>query len=209
MAKKLLVRRFLEFPKIYSWFENIISRKDGRLSFTKTYIGDVSGKRVLDLGCGTADILGTFNSEACYVGIDNNRKYINSNKARFKARETCRFYYTDLNTYAKRTKQLFDIVLMIGVLHHISDDEVESAMESIKKLLAPGGIFISADCCYVKGMNPIARFLCMMDRGEYVRYVSDYIKMQKEFFDNVWYEVRTDTLGFLPYSLIVFKNRKV
>lgn len=99
------------------------------------------------------------------------------------------------------------MILLIGVIHHISDDEVEKAMISIKNLLNKGGIFISHDPCYTKDMNPIARILCKLDRGQYVRYKEQYIKMMNKFWDDIWYEIQTDTLRFLPYSVIIFKNK--
>lgn len=99
------------------------------------------------------------------------------------------------------------MILMIGVIHHISDDEIEKAMTSIKKLLDKDGIFITLDPCYTKAMNPIARILCKLDRGQYVRYKEQYIKMMNKFGGDTWYEIQTNTLRFLPYSVIVFKNK--
>lgn len=36
---------------------------------------------------------------------------------------------------AKKNKNKFDVIMMIGVMDHISDLEIEQAMESIKKLV--------------------------------------------------------------------------
>lgn len=206
MFDRLVLRKVLDIPAVYAAFQKMIAKKGARQWFFEKYIGDTSGKRILDLGCGTADILDHIYDEKIYVGIDNNRQYIEENKKRFKDRRTCKFYYTDLNTYSEKVSQKFDIVMMIGVLHHINDNEVEQAMKSIKRIIADGGVFISLDACYTKGMNPIARLLCMLDRGRYVRYVDKFIAMQKKYWADVEYDIRTDTLRFLPYSVIIFTN---
>lgn len=206
MFDRLVLRRILDIPVVYAAFQKMIAKKGARQWLLEKYIGDTSGKRILDLGCGTADILDYIYDEKMYVGIDNNRLYIRENKKRFEDRKTCRFYYTDLNTYSEKVSQKFDIVLMIGVMHHIDDNEVEQVMKSIKRIIADGGVFISFDACYTKGMNPIARLLCMLDRGRYVRYADEFIATQKKYWTNVKYDIRTDTLRFLPYSVIIFTN---
>lgn len=204
---KLYLRRVLEIPVVYAWFQKLIAKENGREWFFKKYISDTSGKKILDLGCGTADILDCIRDEKLYVGIDNNKQYIEANKKRFANRKTCRFYYTDLNAYSEKTTQKFDVVLMIGVMHHIDDNAVNDAMASIKRIIADGGVFVSLDACYTKGMNPIARLICMLDRGRYVRSADDFISTQEKYWTNVKYEIRTDTLKFLPYSVIIFTNK--
>ena len=110
-----------------------------------------------------------------------------------------------MNTYSEQTQQKFDIVLMIGVMHHIDDEAVNLCMSSIKRIIAEGGRFVSNDCCYTKGMNPIARLLCMLDRGRYVRGADEFISLQQRYWKNVRSEIRTDGLR-LPYSRILFSN---
>ncbi len=207
MFDKLFIRKVLEIPSIYAWFQSMIAKKDAREWFLNQYIGDTTDKRILDLGCGTADILDYIKNEKLYVGIDNNKSYIEDNRKKFSQRKECKFYYTDLNAYSDKVTQKFDIVLMIGVMHHIDDNAVNGAMKRIKRIIADGGIFVSLDACFTKGMNPIARILCMIDRGRYVRYAEDYISTQKKYWTDVKYDIRTDTLRFLPYSVIIFTNK--
>lgn len=204
---KLYLRKTLEIPEIYSWFQKQIAKKNYREWFFKKYIGDTSDKRILDLGCGTADILDYIRDEKLYVGIDNNKQYIEKNKRIFADRETCKFYHADLNAYSEKATQKFDIVLMIGVMHHIDDNAVNDVMTCIKRIIADGGIYVSLDPCYTKDMNPIARLLCMLDRGRYVRYADDFIRIQEKYWTDVKYDIRTDTLRFLPYSVIIFTNK--
>lgn len=207
MFDRLYLRRILEIPIVHIWFKKIIGKENSAEWFLEKYIGDTVGKKILDLGCGTAEIADHIRGEKLYVGIDNNKLYLDKNEKHFADRKTCRFYCTDLNAFSESSTQKFDIVLMIGVMHHIDDNALNAAMASIKRIIRRGGIFVSLDPCYIKGMNPIARFLCMLDRGRYVRYADDFISTQEKYWTDVKYEIRTDTLRLLPYSVIVFTNK--
>ena len=81
-------------------------------------------------------------------------------------------------------------------------------MHSILKLLDDGGVFVSQDPCYTKHMNPIARLLCKLDRGYYVRSMDQYVDLLNDFWTKMKYDLKTDTLRFLPYSVIEFENQK-
>lgn len=206
MFDKLIIRKIFNFPKLYSVFQTVIGKKGIREDFLLKNIVNFDNKSVLDLGCGTANILEFINNESLYVGIDNNQKYINYNKKTWGHRENCVFFYGDLNDYVAKTSEKFDVVLMFGVMHHIDDAAVKNCLDNIKKLLKPGGFFVSHDPCYTKKMNFIAKIICKLDRGRYVRYEEEYVKIQKQFFLNVKYVIRKDCLHFFPYSVIYFCN---
>ena len=199
------IRKILNNYWGYSVFQKIIGKRSFRDYFFKNYIGDVSGLNILDLGCGPCNILKHIHSENLYVGIDYNSNYIESAKRPWGG-EGRQFLCIDLNSYSQQAAQKFDMVLMMGVMHHLNDEEVENCLKSIKRLLADNGRFISLDPCYTKGMNPIARLLCMLDRGKFVRYAEEFICIQQKFFADVNFEIRTDGLR-LPYSRILFSNR--
>ena len=206
MFDKLFVRKLLNNTKFYQFFQKMIGKKSFPEYFASKYIGDTSGLSILDLGCGPADVLKYIHDEKLYVGIDFNENYIESDKKSFSDRQTCQFLCTDLNSFAESTSQKFDLVIMMGVMHHISDTEVEQCLASIKRIIAKDGRFVSFDPCYTKGMNPIARLLCMLDRGRYVRYAEDFVRLQQKYWTDIKYEVKTDGLK-LPYSRILFSNK--
>ncbi len=205
--EKMDIRTILGFAFMYDLFGKIIAPSGGnRFDFVRDCIGDVTGLRILDLGCGTCKVLRRIRDEMEYVGIDMNASYIESAKKEFAARETAKFYCMDLNAFAGQCETKFDLVVMSGVMHHITDAEVDAAMESIKRILSLKGRFVSQDGVYTDGMNPIAKLLLNLDRGEYVRHERDWLRLMKKHWDEVHYEIRTDTLR-LPYSLIIFENR--
>ena len=79
----MLIRRILEIPIIYDTFQFIIGGKKRQRIFKKEYIGNVSGLKVLELGCGTSDILEYF-EECDYTGVDLDKDYIQAAQKRYK-----------------------------------------------------------------------------------------------------------------------------
>lgn len=202
------IRKILGFAFMYDLFGKIIAPSgEKRFDFVRDYVGDVSGLRILDLGCGTCYVLRHIQGEKEYVGIDMNGRYIEAAKREFAERRTASFFCMDLNAFAAQCETTFDLVVMSGVMHHITDKEVDAAMESIKMILSTEGRFVSQDGVYTDGMNPIAKMLLDWDRGKYVRHERDWLRLMKKHWGEVHYEIRTDTLR-LPYSLIVFDNRQ-
>lgn len=103
--------------------------------------------KILVVGCGVAEgvIVANANPQSSVVGIDVSPTSINiakSIKRKYRVRNLVL-----MNTDIKRVKGIeannkptrFDYVCASGVLHHIPD--VENALEVIKDLLIPGGIF--------------------------------------------------------------------
>ncbi len=203
------IRKILGFAFMYDLFGKIIGSPGTKkkFDFIRDYVGNATGLRILDLGCGTCNILRHIQGEEKYVGIDMNEHYIEVAKQEFAERTTASFYCMDLNAFAEQCETEFDLVVMSGVMHHITDAEVDAAMESIKMILSKEGRFVSQDGVYTDGMNPIARLLLDWDRGKYVRHERDWLRLMKKHWGEVHYEIRTDTLR-LPYSLIVFDNRQ-
>ena len=159
---------------------------------------------MLELGCGTCDFLYYF--ENCYyTGIDLDPKYIEKAKKRYHNRKNTQFICKDLNEFAKDCNDRYDLILMTGVIHHISNAEVEECFSIIKRLLSEDGIFFSFDAVYVDGMSCFEKFLADLDRGKYVRHKDEYVTMNLKHWKNVFYECRNDTM-YLPFNVIIFVN---
>ncbi|HEV8095171.1 MAG TPA: class I SAM-dependent methyltransferase, partial [Burkholderiales bacterium] len=79
--------RVLDFPRVYSWFANCIGG-DARSAYTREYVRPVPGQRIVDIGCGPADIVSELPDGVEYVGIDMSPEYIEAARARFGDRAT-------------------------------------------------------------------------------------------------------------------------
>ena len=128
--------------------------------------------RILDLGCGTAEILGSLPAYITYVGYDMSPEYIAAAQKKFADRGI--FYCRRLEQAEVATLEPFDLVMGIGVLHHLDDSTAQQFMAIAKAALRPGGRIYTLDPCYAAGQNPIARFLISRDRGQHVRDAEAY-----------------------------------
>lgn len=92
----------------------------------------------------------------------------------------------------------FDYVFLLGVVHHLEDQEVKNIFFLIKKILKKSGKIILLDPVYINNQNFIAKFLINNDVGSNVRTKKNYCKLYKIFFKNI----RTKIImqRFIPYT---------
>jgi 2-polyprenyl-3-methyl-5-hydroxy-6-metoxy-1,4-benzoquinol methylase len=149
--------------------------KEGRVRFVRDCVRPFPGMRILDLGCGPAEILNAMPHDIDYVGYDMSPDYIASAQRKFANRGdfNCRL----LEETEVATLDPFDLVMGIGVLHHLDDTTARQFMTIAKAALKPGGRILTLDTCFAAGQNPIARFLIARDRGQHVRNAEDYLAL--------------------------------
>ena len=181
----------------YSLVQRVMSGTSFRKKIVKKYITKHNVK-VLDIGCGPAEILDTL-PEIKYYGFDINPIYINSAKRKYenKGKFFCKKFTN------KNTKYLpkFDHVLLLGVLHHLSDQEINKLMPNIKKVLKRKGNIITLDNIFINKQNFIAKFLIQMDKGENVRSKKGYLNILKNHFKKINSKIYHQK--FIPYTWFV------
>jgi SAM-dependent methyltransferase len=166
----------------------------------REFIQATAGERVLDVGCGTADVLSVL-PDVDYVGFDISRRYIERARARWGQRG--RFYAQPLDASTLKSLGKFDLILATGLLHHLRDDEVSALLETLAVGLKASGRVVTVDGCYVEGQNPIARFIINRDRGENVRTPHAYAALVRKSFTDVrgWLIHRT----WIPYTYWIMR----
>lgn len=177
------IRSILSQPLVYEAFQNLMGAKQGRMMIVRDYIRPFAGMRILDLGCGTAEILSFLPNDIVYVGYDMSAEYIAEAERKFGTRGT--FHCRLLEAAEVATLEPFDLVMGLGVLHHLDDDTAKQFMALAKSALKPGGRVLTRDPCYAPGQNPIARFLVSRDRGQHVRHEAEYRVLGESAFGNV------------------------
>ena len=181
----------------YSLGQRVMSGTSFRKKIVKKYITKHNVK-VLDIGCGPAEILDTL-PKIKYYGFDINPIYINSAKKKYenKGKFFCKKFTN------KNTKYLpkFDHVLLLGVLHHLSDKEINTLMPNIKKVLKRKGNIITLDNIFIHKQNFIAKFLIQMDKGENVRSRKGYLNILKNHFKKINSKIYHQK--FIPYTWFV------
>ena len=194
------IRSILAIPTIYRLFSNLIGG-DARCLYVDKHIRPRYGDKILDIGCGSADILSYLPSVE-YVGLDSSQAYINSAKKRFGNRGT--FLTKKVSKNAINEVSFFDIVLAGGVLHHLDDNEALQLFELARSALKKGGRLITLDGCYTEEQSLTARFLLSIDRGRYLRTKDQYLCLASEAFTDIKVSIYHDLIR-IPYTHIIME----
>ncbi|VVE76851.1 Aklanonic acid methyltransferase DauC [Pandoraea captiosa] len=190
------IRSILSHPAVYSGFQRFMGAERDRANYVNEYLMASSGMRVLDIGCGPADILAHL-PDVEYYGFDISERYIAQANARFSARNarfTCAMVDEDRLAALPR----FDRVIAIGLLHHLDDQDAIAVLRMVAARLAPGGRVVTLDPCFTDDQNAIARWLVKSDRGQNVRTREGYNALAQQAFSRVQATVRHKS--WIPYT---------
>jgi ubiquinone/menaquinone biosynthesis C-methylase UbiE len=203
MQKKGLYK-ILSIPKVYNFIQWMFHHPRTKNYFDKL-IGVTEGKKILDVGCGPGDIVLKFpNSE--YVGIDISQEYIDNAKNRFGM--LGRFYCVSVDEIEKIDITKIDIVILIGVLHHLSDEQISDMLEKLKNIMNPGGVLVTLDCAFFPKQNLISRMFVSLDRGMFVREADHFRAiLKKNFLKEI--ESKLIHQKFPPYDRLLMKFQRI
>lgn len=190
------LRSVLSAPAVYDLLQDIMGAKSARDRIVRDHIRPFPGMRILDIGSGTSEILDHLPNDIDYVGYDISPAYIERAAARFADRGA--FHCRILKEDEARTLAPVDLVMAIGVLHHLDDDEARAFMRIAKAVLKPGGRLFTHDPCFADGQNPFARFLISRDRGQNVREEPGYRALVEPAFSQVQGFLRHQ--AWIPYT---------
>jgi len=182
--------RLFGIPVVYQTFQKWAAGQHSAI-LARDYIDSTSTFKVLDVGCGPADIVEHIEYGE-YVGLDLNPKYIST--AQRKIYPNATFICADLDKLHSYNFGKFDRIILLGVLHHLSDTQVLKLLDTLTKHLAADGKLVTCDPAIETGQSRLARFLVTHDRGKFVRSSSQYREMLQQSFEVDSSDVRHDTL---------------
>lgn len=188
------IHHLLKNPIIYDTLQSCLNYNARNNAIFSDYFAIRPTDRILDFGCGPARYRKHIPTQH-YTGIDFNPAHI-AHARELHPNDT--FICGDITQKVDELGR-FDKILMMGVLHHLSDDEVDTVLQACRHLLKPGGTINTADPVYEEKQNPIARLLNKLDQGNHVRYSDHYQALLKKHFETLDVVIRRDLLR-LPYS---------
>jgi SAM-dependent methyltransferase len=214
------IENILKNGFLYNIFQNLTGWKNVSDGGEFLTLPKTEGRRcrVLDIGCGPGTQVWRF-MDAEYYGFDLNEQNIRMAQRKYKSYPNLRFFHADVSAYFNTgnftESDCFDLEFMLGVLHHLSDDEIASCVSSVKKLLRPanknvpdcgngGGELRTVDVVDLPQKSAFTGFLLRHDRGKFVRTEEGYVSLLKPHFSNIETRVFTNIIR-LPIPLIFIK----
>jgi SAM-dependent methyltransferase len=196
-----VANKILAAPSIYDFSQSLVGAPRCHSRFINEMVGPQRGERVLDLGCGVGASIKFMPDDVDYVGLDLSEPYIETARARYGKRGT--FICSDVSALDAPSIGVFDRAFSFGVLHHLSDQVAASAIDLVRRVVRPGGVFATIDPCFVPGQSSIARFLAANDRGKYVRDQAGFERLVSDL-GPVRSRVFHDLLR-IPYTQLVMQ----
>lgn len=183
---------------VYKSFKYLISSKKRTQKFVDQYLHVQPNSSILDLGCGVGDFCKYFVPESRYLGIDSNRRYIET------AQRNCNdsnatFLCGDISTIDLNEYGPFDLVMMSGVMHHLDSSSVIDSLKPIAELLSESGRFFAIEPVFEPNQPLLARLIIASDRGQYVRDREGYSQILSTVFNSVNIETSHDIIR-IPYT---------
>ena len=199
------VHFWLKVPFLYNLFQDVIGGNALRRSFIERHVRAKPGDKVIDIGCGPAEIL-RWLPEVNYLGFDVNPDCIASAERVYTGKGT--FIVGDTKALWDDSRfRDADVVIGLGILHHLGDDEAEHCIRFAHRALKPGGRFLCLDACWVSNQRFLSRYIMSKDRGQNIRTEQMYRHLAKGVFKNVNAWVDTKPLR-IPYVMIFLQCQK-
>jgi SAM-dependent methyltransferase len=195
--------RLLEHPSAFDLYQRLIGAPRSKGLFVSEHVRARPGERLIDLGCGTGELLASLPDGISYVGVDIDPAYIETARTKFGDRG--QFVCADITTY-RPAPTSYEVVIGYGVLHHLDDRQCHLAFGLARTGLTAGGRAVFAEPCRTPDAGFIERALMDHDRGRHIRTVARYTDLARKQFDGVTTELLADTYR-LPLTLLVLEAR--
>lgn len=197
------LRSILSNPYMYSLLQKLMGADRITRQFVNENIRPVANMAVLDVGCGLAHIV-SYLPVVDYWGFDISAPYIAHAKRTYGDRG--KFFCKLLSNADLAAMPKFDIVLLLGVLHHLDDSEAKYLIGLAHQSLKSKGRLVTIDACIASKQNPIARFLILRDRGRNVRDELGYRQLAANVFSDIQLCIKHQ--GWIPYTHCIMECQK-
>lgn len=186
---------------MYSYFYRILQNIILKRSFYNDVLNlineDKKIKQIIEIGCADSILLKNINRNYLYDGFDINKSFINKSKKKYKDKYNFLTMDIDEINFSKYDPKN-SIIILIGVLHHISDKKINRFINRTKNFK-----IYAIDAVRIKSQKAFTKFLLDKDAGNFVRYENHY----KRILLNFNFFLAKNKYLIFPYDhLISFKH---
>jgi SAM-dependent methyltransferase len=168
------------------------------------YLQPLPHQTIIDLGCGTGDLVRFLDPTCSYIGVDHNPAYLSPGSLDSVLTEGRHiFVNADLGQLDQLDLPAADAAFALGVLHHLPDQLVVKMLRTALEILKPGGRLVTVDPVFVPDQASSARVMMALDRGRFVRHVEHYQDLFARACPGAEMHLRNDINPF-PYNHIIF-----
>lgn len=186
----------------YKLFQFSVSRQNTSSVIREEILKPDGVQDVLDFGCGIGYHSLEF-PKANYLGIEPLQSCVKKAHELFSENNR-RFVLGDHKTLKEIPDSSFDLIIAIGVLHHINDDIIDEFLQESRRILRKGGRITTLDPVLHESQSILSRWVVKRDRGQWVRSQSEYSKLFARCFPGrVEQRIYTGLLR-IPYDHVTF-----
>jgi SAM-dependent methyltransferase len=175
------LRSLLTFPLIYRLANLLFTNRKFQRWFIDDVIAVRSGQKLVDIGCGPADLLDGLPAKIEYVGVDISSAYIEAARTRYGVRGV--FVDGSIGQWKQDVRcRNADVAVAYGLLHHLDDDEATEILIFAREILKPGGRLVLVEPCYLLWQSGWSRWMMGQDRGRNVRSENQWKALLRQVF---------------------------
>jgi SAM-dependent methyltransferase len=177
------LRRLLTLAPLYAGFQNAVGARRAREWFAARALRLAPGARVIDVGCGTADIIDLLPEGVGYAGFDPNPAYIARASRTYAARPNTSFLHGTA-AEAARDPRFTDatVVICLGVMHHLDETQARELLKFAKRALTPEGRLRAIEPAWLPEQGSVSRWIMSLDRGIGIRSAADWHRLVEGTF---------------------------
>jgi SAM-dependent methyltransferase len=194
-------------PKLYRIFQFAITSHRTSEVIRLQILKPDSVAKILDFGCGVGHYSDKF-PDAEYLGIKPLARCVEQARKNYK-NSNLKFIVGDHNNLKFIPNSSYDLIIAIGVLHHLDHSIFVEFIKESYRILKIGGRRTTIDPVRHEKQSRISRWVVQRDRGIWVRPPEGHLNTINEYFcNNTSYEI-FDNLLRIPYDHIAIEATKI
>jgi SAM-dependent methyltransferase len=192
------LRSWLTKASLYEGFQTLVGAKSARKWTVDHHIQAVEGMIIVDIGCGTGSMRTHLPVGINYYGFDPNPAYIEAAKKQHEGEFLAGVMNDFMRAHGKSLIGRVDLVICMGVLHHVNSEQMAEILYGSAQLLAAGGRFCGLEPAFLAKQDFLSRWVLKRDRGTSILFDVEWQRLLASHFRTSEVQI-TNNLLRIPY----------